>query len=515
MKCFAKGLLLALTLVLIFSAIGCGGGTSAPPSTPTSVVAATKNSLVAQYTMQMSQPVNAWVEFGTDTSYGRQTSIVQASSTASGTISVLVAGMKANTTYHMRAHATYGAGSTTWVDTDHTFTTGALPSGNQLTLNVTRPNPGNVQQDGVELLDVTAQGTNNLEAAIADLDGNIIWYNDFGPGNPAWAFPIKPLPDGNILMNVAGATTDTLEEIDLAGNVVRSLSLDSLNASIKSAGYSLPQIASLHHDVAVLPNGHWVVLGQITQNYTNVTGYPGTTAVMGDVLVDLDTNWNPVWVWNSFDHLDVNYHPFGLPDWTHSNAVVYSPSDGNLFMSMRNQCFVLKIDYNNGNGTGDVLWRMGNKGDLQLANEDGDPTKWFYGQHYPFLVSQNGTQDTIAIFDDGTFRQDSIGDDCQGPYPVCFSRAIVVDVDEGTKVATVSYQFLPGYYTPWGGSIEVLDNNDVEFDASQPFGTTVGSRVMEVTQDANAQVVWQMDILGGFAYRAYRIPSLYAGVVWH
>src|SRR5205814_9434906 len=34
--------------------------------------------------------------------------------------------------------------------------------------------------------------------------------------------------------------------------------------------------------------------------------------------------------WNAFDYLDVNRHLSGLPDWTHGNALMYSPSDGNL-----------------------------------------------------------------------------------------------------------------------------------------------------------------------------------------
>lgn len=47
-------------------------------------------------------------------------------------------------------------------------------------------------------------------------------------------------------------------------------------------------------------------------------------AFLGDVLIDLDQNFNPLWVWNAFDHLDVNRHPMNFPDWTHGNAILYS-----------------------------------------------------------------------------------------------------------------------------------------------------------------------------------------------
>ena len=62
----------------------------------------------------------------------------------------------------------------------------------------------------------------------------------------------------------------------------------------------------------------------IPKAYTNLTGLPGITTVIGDALVDVDQNLNPDWVWNTFDHLDINRHPMNFPDWTHSNDMLYS-----------------------------------------------------------------------------------------------------------------------------------------------------------------------------------------------
>jgi hypothetical protein len=454
---------------------------------------------------------NVWVEFGADTTYGRQTAAVQSTTDSVNTVAILVAGMKASSTYHMRAHVDYASGNS-WVDQDHTFKTGPLPSGNQLTFNVTRPTSG-VQQDGVELIDVVALGTSNLGASVTDLDGNIIWYYDFGPAAQLWAFPIKLLPNGHVLLNAEGMIAGDQREVDLAGNTVRDLSIATLNQRLKDAGFSV-QVGGMHHDVLILPNGHWILLCSMPQSFANLPGYPGTLEVSGDVLVDLDPDWNPVWVWSSFDHLDVNRHPFGLPDWTHGNALVYTENDGNILISMRNQSWILKIDYANGAGAGDILWRLGDGGDFSIAT--GNPADWFNGQHFPYITAIKGSQLNLAVFDDGDLRLDSSGGQpCTGLYPNCYSRATIFQVDEATKLAQVPWQYLPGYYTYWGGSIEVLDNSDVEFDASQPFLSTVGSRVMEVTQTDTPEVVWQMDILGGYAYRAYRVPSLYPGVVWH
>jgi hypothetical protein len=174
---------------------------------------------------------------------------------------------------------------------------------------------------------------------------------------------------------------------------------------MQAAGFDfLPSY--FHHDFALLPNGHVILLTNFTRNFTDLPGYPGTTAVLGDGIVDLDESWNPVWAWNSFDYLDVNRHLFGLPDWIHGNALVYSAADGNLLLSMRHQSWVLKIDYN-GAGAGDILWKLGYQGDFALTQGDiptADPSLWFSFQHFPSIISQAGSETTLAVWDNGDFR---------------------------------------------------------------------------------------------------------------
>ena len=488
--------------------LGCGSGSNAP-GTPQIAISKTQNPLVFLYQVTEFGPANVWVEFGTDTSYGRQTSDTAETGRYTNTAAILVAGMKPNTTYHMRAHVDYAFGGT-WVDGDQTIQTGDLPSDNHLTMKVSRPNPGlNVKQEGVELLDIDAPGTTNIGGAVADLDGNIIWYFTRGTSAAVFPFPIKPLPNGHMLVSLG----DVTEEIDLAGSIIRSLSVSSLNQRLQAAGFDL-NVMDLHHDVLVLPNGHWVLLGQTSRTFTNLPGYSGALDVIGDVLVDVDENWNPVWVWSSFDHMDVNRHLMGLPDWTHSNAVIYSSIDGNILLSMRNQSWILKIDYENGTGSGNILWRLGEDGDFELTQDLS--SQWFYAQHFPYLIKETGSQLQLAIFDDGDLRiPDDGGAGCLGLYPSCYSRAVVIAADESTKSAAVQWQFLPDLYTLWGGSIITLGYGDVEFDVTAPFGQTLASRVLEVTQTSDPEIVWQLDITGGNAYRAYRIPSLYPGVTWH
>lgn len=491
-------LCLATAMLLCVISLGCGSNSSP------SAVTGTGNALVANYTVSgwgSNQTMSAWVEFGTDTSYGRQTSVINSTAIPGGqTVSILVAGMKPETMYHMRAHVTVGG--VTWVDQDKTFMTGSLPTVLPAPgIAVTQPTAGFSPAPGVELLSLVAPNNNMLQTVATDLQGNIIWYYE------NQCTPVKLMANGHMILNI---NTDLLE-VDLAGNTIHDVSTAAVNQSLQAGGYSFT-ISGFSHDVLVLPNGHWVAIGKVAQNFTGLSGYPGVIDVSGDAIVDVDPLGNVAWGWSAFDYLDVNRALQGLPDWTHANALVYT-ADGNLLLSMRNQSWIIKIDYANGGGSGNVLWTLGEDGNLAIAG--GDPGQWFYGQHDPNVVSSNGSVTTLNVFDDGNLRINSSGVACgtSSSAPACYSRAAQFQVDEGAYVATVLWQDLPGLYTFWGGSIGTLSNGDIEFDLSDPLNAA-SSQIMEVTPTDSPQVVWQMNITGENAYRGDRIPSLYPGVTW-
>ncbi len=50
----------------------------------------------------------------------------------------------------------------------------------------------------------------------------------------------------------------------------------------------------------------------------------------------------------------------------HANSIGWSPEDGNLIVSVRDQDWVIKLDYDSGTGNGDILWRLGQGGDFTL-----------------------------------------------------------------------------------------------------------------------------------------------------
>jgi hypothetical protein len=61
---------------------------------------------------------------------------------------------------------------------------------------------------------------------------------------------------------------------------------------------------------------------------TDLPGYPGTRSVLG--AVDIDPNGN--WSLSSFDYLDINRYPyFGMPNWTHSDALALTADNNFCF----------------------------------------------------------------------------------------------------------------------------------------------------------------------------------------
>jgi arylsulfate sulfotransferase len=287
-----------------------------------------------------------------------------------------------------------------------------------------------------------------------------------------------------------------------------------LNTRMAAAGFNVT-LQLFSHDFQMLPNGHWLIIANTVQSFTNLVGYPGNTDVTGDVVVDLDANLNPVWYWNEFDHFDVNRHPMGFPDWTHTNAVTYSVDDGDFIVSIRHQNWIVKVDYQNGAGTGNILWKLGEGGDFQLLNGV-DPTDWFYAQHNSVFTGPNTAGIfNLALMDNGDDREFPPSVQCgsSGAPPCLYTTVPIMQINERAMTASfLFHQILPAnLYNGFAGNTEVLTNTDVEYDIN---GSSPGSTVYEVTQQSSPAPVWQMNIVGTYDYRAFRMPSLYPGVQW-
>jgi hypothetical protein len=270
----------------------------------------------------------------------------------------------------------------------------------------------------------------------------------------------------------------------------------------------------MDHDLVKLPNGHLIIIVSYDQT---VTDQPGITTVGGNALIDWDPQQGPVWTWSVFDHIPLTHAPNGTTDWTHANALLYSPDDGNLILSMRNQNWIVKINYDNGAGDGRILWHLGPDGDFTLPSGQA-PIEWNYGQHYPVLLGPNTSGIfPLMFFNNGNGRLvDANNDVCGTPgLTPCYSSVPIFQLNEYTNTVQVLAETnLSPAYSTCCGSTNLLANEDLEYDVAQDVYTPNVSYIQEMTGEQNPQLVWQMNITGQLAYRGFRIPSLYPGVEW-
>ena len=158
------------------------------------------------------------------------------------------------------------------------------------------------------------------------------------------------------------------------------------------------------HDMQLLPNGHYLLLGNenITTDLSAYpwfgnNGSPGSSGatVSSGIIQELDAAKNVVFEWHAADHYDfadVDETYLNDPnnvDWTHLNAVEVD-YDGNLLLSVRHFNEITKIDRN----TGQIIWRLGGKkNQFSFPN---DPAG-FIAQHDARRIA-NGN---ITLFDNG------------------------------------------------------------------------------------------------------------------
>jgi len=374
-----------------------------------------------------------------------------------------------------------------------------------------------------------------------------------------------------------------LRQIDLAGNIVRETNMGILHQQLLTMGavdggpcraISRPApvgsgcAGSFHHDaIQTLPNGYTAALLDIERIFPAGTqgdksGLP--VDIIGDMIVVLDTNWQVKWYWDSFDPagggngyaklpvsrtavlgetcgpntsgcppvflLGANIAPLAH-DWLHANSLYYWPNSGgtthttgDLIWSSRHQDWVFRIDYQDGQGTGDILWRMGPSGDFTFQNAYNDPWPWFSHQH-DAGIENNGTG-LMTIFDNGNTRLSQPSQSTGGVPGLgsactpndCNSRGMAFSFNEQTRTVSVSPNGVSldlGKYSPAMGSGQLLANGDYFFQNPLilvSLNTTAGYSLElgptpPTPQAGPAHVL--LNLAGPEHYRGWQLPSLY------
>ena len=490
------------------------------------------------------------------------------------TMTFEIAGMYHSTPYNMFSQTNTG-GTITNGPTE-AFTTGALPTNipfPTFKVNIP-PGAGTDTSDGVILHGLTQPVAGTVYPNVAtDLFGQILWY--YYPSSSTHKDILtRPLQGGGALSiedgtawNPASQSAQILRQVDLAGNIIRETNTGILQQLLLAKGATdggpcntIPKpapvnsacLGAFHHDaIQSLPNGYTAVITDIekifpagTQN--NTSGLP--VDIIGDMFIVLDTNWQVAWYWDSFQHdsgapqLDINRPAVlgdtcingqpGCPpifllgsgiaplanDWLHANSLYYWPKDqlgniGNIIWSSRHQDWVMKIDYRNGSGTGNILWRMGPCGDFTINNLFSDPWPWFSHQHEVGI--ENNGAGPLTMFDNGNTRVSPPGNStgCIPGVGSGNSRGMALTVNEALMQVTPVLSVDLGVFANGLGSIQLLSDGNYFIQPGVVVVTlsSTSSFSIEILPtpgtDTGTQV---LNIQAPEAYRAWQMPNMYS-----
>ncbi len=439
---------------------------------------------------------------------------------------VYVAGMRADTGFQIRSEVV-NAGKVkpgSWIP----FRTGLL-DGDFPAVSIPVPRAsGSTAADPVLIHSISSLGAGKRPMA-TDMDGNVIWYMRNAD------FLTRVLPGGRFLVLAEGANAandmrrlQVVREVDLAGHVIRETNISRVAEQLEDRGIhsdckkdGKECVSGFHHEAIRVPNGHTLVIAGLERMFPAGTqGAKEPVDILGDLVIDLDEDFQVAAVWNSFDHFDLKRASLGdekcqggagrggcapiflaaqANGWLHSNTLNYIPSTGDFLISMPEQNWVLKIDWRNGKGTGKILWRLGEGGDFTAKSDDPDP--WFSFQHDPGF--EPAGSNLLSILDDGhtRFKKD----------PKAHNRGQVWKLDEQAHTATLVHNADLGVYAIAVGSAQTLSNGGHTFEAgfidlAAPYG-----RAVETSPEG--KVVYAQQVDGTIVYRSFRVPDLYTAPV--
>lgn len=414
-------------------------------------------------------------------------------------VNFYLAGLRAQTEYFI--YQIIDTGESFEAGTVLTYTTGTISADLPATTPLSEPPSGSPEP-------ILLQENVFASQVATDLAGRVVWYY---PGAPL-SFMTRPAGDGTFFGIIQDPQGDpwkqVLREFNLVGMPVRETNAGRVNEQLTELGKRT--INAFHHEALRLPDGNIAVLAGVEQRLSGVAG-AGTVDVLGDMVVVLDPNLKVVWAWDTFDHLDpkraatlgdqcmANACPplqlgTSANDWTHGNSIEPAP-DGNLLVSLRNQDWIVKINYDSGEGNGDILWRLGNGGDFKLTSavQNG----WFSHQHDPRFEPLSANR--LMVVDNGNLRRDT--------DPKANTRGQVYELDEQAKTASLVLNSDLGRYSLAVGSAERLSNGNYWFVAGfLPDASGVSSEV-----DPNGGSLYSIRTAAP-VYRSYRLSNMYSPV---
>jgi arylsulfate sulfotransferase len=461
--------LLAL-LFLLAAAVSCAAG---PPAVRGELAVVTPNESV---------PLARVVEFATNqpavatvtVSDGSREWTVPTPDTAQVEHSVPIVGLLPATTHTITVALRNEAGEASAAPATATFDTAPLPDDfPPIEVEVSDPSR---MEPGLTVFPVSRwyAGQQDVDFGLAvavNARGEVVWFYR----TDHLVSDLNRTERGTLLYSFRRGAV----EIDFLGNVINTWFTVGLGDELPEGAIPL-DIDLFHHEVTELPSGEMLGLGTEVrefEDYPLTAGFPreqrGKANLVGDVVIQFRHDGTITREWKLLDILDpyrlcygslgkfYDQHDYahiegGTNDWSHANAVVVDPADGNLIISARHQDAVFKVDRE----TGELVWILGDPsawtGQWQqylLQPADGD-LQWPYHQHSPTITPAG----TLLVFDNGTYR--AIPPAPRVSAADNHSRVVEYEIDE--EAMTVRQLWVYGeaenerFYTPFLGDAVLL-----------------------------------------------------------
>ncbi len=370
-------------------------------------------------------------------------------------LSVPIVGLRANTDYKVVIRLKNLSGRKTEQSKILTYTTPSLPSDSRewpsietivkktdrlepgiTILSLRRRTPGR----GFMMTPAERKFTEEWGMLIGlDQEGEVVWYYK----SPVRIGGIEQLSNGNILFHRSDFST---VEIDALGNTVRKFYPEKSPFKHDDSALPIKGIQTLHHQPHETSRKTFLAFSaneKVIENYytsqIDINAPRKTQKVMGDTVIEFDSDGNILWEWDTFENLDpfrVGYDftdPYwwvrGFPnalDWTHGNGVGEDVSDDSVVLYLKHQDAAIKVDRK----SKEIKWIFGEPTDWpeylqdKLLKKDGD-FKWPYHAHNPRVTFEG----TIMMYENGQWGARPF----TGKEPVkpndAFSRAAEYKID--------------------------------------------------------------------------------------
>ncbi len=356
----------------------------------------------------------------------------------------------------------------------------------------TSARPGTPQAEYYVVVPVPSSGVGmaNRYVTIYDTNGVPIWWTL--PPSGYRPVDAKLLPNDDILWTESETSSAIrglkAEHHRLDGSIV--------DDTIAPIGYQLDA-----HEVQLLPNGNYLVIGTYDRCCYNLSshGGPASATIRDNVIQEVTPGGSAVWTWLAADHIGLDevagqwwtaIVQGGTPyDVFHLNSTEQDAA-GDVLISLRHENSVYKItDPASQTNPGDIIWKLGRSAPTMEPGTrltiSGDPMftagGGFGGQHIPRYFEAGDGNLYVTLHDNGS----SLG---RPP------RGVRYRIDEQAMTATmiedVRDNASPNLVSPCcGGARKLPGGNWVMSWGQNPLMTELtpaGARVFSLTFGAHS-----------------------------